>query len=349
MMTGPQRHFSSGLIFFLLMNLLACAPQNQARQVVIYTSVDQVYAEPVLKRFTIETGILVKPVYDVEATKTTGLVNRLIAEKERPLADVFWSGEFVQTLLLQDKGILQAYRSPSATDIPALYKDPDGYWTGFAGRMRVLLVNKNKVNHDQMPASVDDLLDPAIPGQQVGMAQPLFGTTLTHAAAVYAGRGPQQGRAFFQALKSRGIQVVDGNSVVRDMVADGALGVGLLDSDDACVALQKGAPVKIIIPDQSPAQTGGTTLGTLIIPSTLGVVAGAPHLTEARLLVDFLLRPETEQALVNAGWSHVPLHPGLKASGCFKGVRVIGMTIPLRDIYAQLAAAQKDLTEIYIQ
>ena len=81
----------------------------------------------------------------------------------------------------------------------------------------------------------------------------------------------------------------------------------------------------------------------------MGVVAGAPHLAEGRALVDFLLRPQTEQALVDAGWSHVPLHPGLKAGGCFKGVKVIGMTIPLRDIYAQLAAAQKDLTEIYIQ
>jgi iron(III) transport system substrate-binding protein len=337
------------LILFLLVSLLACTPHNQARQVVIYTSVDQVYAEPVLKRFTSETSILVRPVYDVEATKTTGLVNRLIAEKDRPLADVFWSGEFVQTLLLQDKGVLQAYRSPNAVDFPALYKDPGGYWTGFAGRMRVLLVNQDKINHDQSPASVDDLLDPAIPGGQVGMAQPLFGTTLTHAAAIYAGRGPQQGRVFFQALKSRGIQVVDGNSVVRDMVADGRLGVGILDSDDACVALDKGAPVKVIIPDQAPAQTGGATLGTLIIPSTLGVVAGAPHLAEARRLVDFLLRAETEQALVDAGWSHAPLHPGLKAGGCFKGVKVIGMTIPLRDIYAQLAAVQKDLTEIYIQ
>jgi len=347
----PEKHFSLVLIFFLLVNLPACSPTAQTRQVVIYTSVDQVYAEPVLKAFAAATGIQVKPVYDVEVTPTTGLVNRLIAEKDRPLADVFWSGEFVQTLLLQDKGVLQAYRSPAAADIPALYKDPDGYWTGFAGRMRVLLINKNKINHDQAPASVDDLLDPAVPGDLVGMAQPLFGTALTHAAAIYAARGPQQGRAFFQALKARGIQVVDSNSVVRDMVADGRLGVGVLDSNDACVALNagRGAPVKIVIPDQTPAQTGGTALGALIIPSTVGVVAGAPHLAEGRALVDFLLRPQTEQALVDAGWSHVPLHPGLKAGGCFKGARVIGMAIPLRDIYAQLAAAQKDLTEIFIQ
>jgi len=333
----------------LFPNLAACAGQTTQRQVVIYTSVDQVYAVPVLKRFAAETGMLVKPVYDVEATKTTGLVNRLIAEKDRPLADVFWSGEFVQTLLLAEKGVLQAYRSPNAADIQAMYKDPDGYWTGFAGRMRVLLVNKDKINHDQSPATVDDLLDPAIPPDQVGMAQPLFGTTLTHAAALYALRGPQQGRVFFEALKQRGIQVVDGNSVVKDMVMGGRLGVGILDSDDACVALGNGAPVKIIIPDQSPAEAGGTTQGTLIIPNTLGVVAGAPHLAEARMLVDFLLRPETEQVLVDAGWSHVPLHPGLKVGGCFKGVKVIGMTVPMRDIYANLEAAQKDLTEIYVR
>lgn len=349
MMKKPGKYFSFLVILFVLANLLACSSNGQARQVVIYTSVDQVYAEPVLKRFTVETGIQVKPVYDVEATKTTGLVNRLIAEKDRPLADVFWSGEFVEMLLLQEKGVLQAYRSPNAADIPAIYKDPDGYWTGFAGRMRVLLVNKNKVTKDQYPASVDDLLDPAIPADQVGIAQPLFGTTLDYAAALYALRGPQQGRAFFQALKQGGVQVVDGNSVVRDMVSDGRLGVGLLDSDDACVALGNGAPVKIVIPDQTPQEKGGVALGTLIIPNTVGVVAGGPHLAEARQLVDYLLRPATEQALVDAGWSHAPLHPGLKAAGCFKGIKVIGMTVPIRDIYANLQAAQKDLTEIFIQ
>jgi len=139
----------------------------------------------------------------VEATKTTGLVNRLIAEKERPWQTFSGAANSCRRCWLQDKGVLQAYRSPAAADIPALYKDPDGYWTGFAGRMRVLLINKNKINHDQAPASVDDLLDPAVPGDLVGMAQPLFGTALTHAAAIYAARGPQQGRAFFQALKSR--------------------------------------------------------------------------------------------------------------------------------------------------
>jgi len=63
--------------------------------------VDQVYAGPVLKRFEVQTGINVLPVYDVEAAKTTGLANRIIAEAGNPQADVYWSGEFAQTISLE--------------------------------------------------------------------------------------------------------------------------------------------------------------------------------------------------------------------------------------------------------
>jgi hypothetical protein len=50
-------------------------------EIVVYTSLDQVFSEPILKDFERQTGIQVKPVYDVEATKSTGMVNRLIAER----------------------------------------------------------------------------------------------------------------------------------------------------------------------------------------------------------------------------------------------------------------------------
>src|SRR4051794_40848277 len=57
--------------------------------VVVYTSQDQEYAEPIFEKFKRETGIRVMPVYDNESAKTIGLVNRLIAEKSHPQCDVF--------------------------------------------------------------------------------------------------------------------------------------------------------------------------------------------------------------------------------------------------------------------
>ena len=73
--------------------------------------------------------------------------SRIISEKENPVCDVFWNNEFAQTIELQRQGLLQAYVSPVAADIPDAYKDPEGYWTAFGGRARTLLVNTDLVEN----------------------------------------------------------------------------------------------------------------------------------------------------------------------------------------------------------
>jgi len=78
--------------------------QAPSQEVVIYTSLDKVFSQPVLDAFEKQTGIKVKAVYDSEATKTTGLVNRLIAEKDNARADVFWNSETGRTIVLKKKG-----------------------------------------------------------------------------------------------------------------------------------------------------------------------------------------------------------------------------------------------------
>jgi iron(III) transport system substrate-binding protein len=57
---------------------------TQAPTVVVYVSHDEVFSEPILKDFEKETGIKVRAVYDTEETKSTGVMNRLIAEKNNP-------------------------------------------------------------------------------------------------------------------------------------------------------------------------------------------------------------------------------------------------------------------------
>ena len=122
------------LFVVVTLSLGGCKGKEPAQEVVIYTSLDKVFSQPILEAFEKETGIKVLDVYDSEATKTTGLVNRLIAEKDSPRADVFWNSETGRTIVLKQKGVLTKYISPSASDIPAQFKDPDGCWTGFAAR-----------------------------------------------------------------------------------------------------------------------------------------------------------------------------------------------------------------------
>src|SRR6056297_1358395 len=245
---------------------------SESNEVVVYTAVDQNYAEMVLEKFTEDTGIEVLPVYDVEASKTTGLINRLIAEKDNATADVFWNNEISQTLSLKEQGVLQSYSSPSANDIPDNYKDSEGYWAAFGGRARCIIVNTDLVAEEDYPSSILDLFSDKYPAEMVAIARPLFGTTLTQASALFAYWGEEQATEFYQRIVDQGVTVVEGNSVVKDQVAQGNLMWGLTDTDDAIVAIKEGYPVEVLIPDQ---EEGG--LGTLVIPNSVSLIKGAPN------------------------------------------------------------------------
>jgi iron(III) transport system substrate-binding protein len=317
--------------------------EGSERVVVLYTSVDQVFSEPVLKRFEAETGIKVLAVYDVEAAKTTGLVNRLISEKDKPLCDVWWSGEVAQTILLKEEGVLTPYQSSSASSIPSQYRDVDWFWTGFGGRARVLLVNTAITKPEQVPKSIFELTK-KVPADEVGIAYPLFGTTATQAAALYAELGPSEAKEFFAQLHDSGIRVVDGNSVVRDLVADGQLAMGMTDTDDAIGAIEKGAPVEMVFLDQ-----GASGMGTLVIPNSVAMIRKAPHPDEAKILIDYLLSEETEADLVNDGWFQLPLRQMDVKQPYFDANNIKGMRVNWEEIYDNLKQSQKDLTEIFVR
>ena len=69
------------------------------------------------------SGVTVNAVYDTEETKSTGLANRLLAERQDH-TDVFWSNEPVRTLVLKSRDVLASHKSPSAQGIPAVLLTP---------------------------------------------------------------------------------------------------------------------------------------------------------------------------------------------------------------------------------
>ena len=86
-----------GLISSCLILAVISWTKRDRTAVIVYTSQDQVFAEPILKEFTKQTGIKVRAVYDSEAVKTVGLANRLLAENNHPQCDVFWNNEELRT------------------------------------------------------------------------------------------------------------------------------------------------------------------------------------------------------------------------------------------------------------
>lgn len=303
-----------------------------AGEVVIYVSEDRVFAEPVLGAFERRTGITTKAVYDTEETKSTGLANRLLAEKNRPQADVFWSNEPVRTLVLKRNDVLAPYHSPSAATLPEKFKDPEGYWTGFAARSRVIVYNTKLVKPGEAPQSMFDLTDPKWKGQ-LAMADPRFGSTSFHTATLFVVLGDARAEQYFRDLKTNAVKIVDGNSAVLKLVARGEVKVGWTDNDDVQVAKKAGEPVEMAYPDQQG-------LGAPVMPNMVSLIKGGPHPENGQRLIDYLLSPDVERMLAHSDAAQMPLHPGIPVP---QGVRSVESLKPMTFDYGSAAARVEEV------
>jgi iron(III) transport system substrate-binding protein len=332
----------SSILYFLsslclLWALTGCDRRNGpgGEVVVVYTSVDDPVARPIFEDFTRRTGIRVEIRTDTEANKSAGQAARLEAEKSNPKADVWWGNEVFRTIRLADAGVLAAYESPSSTDIPSLFKDPDHRWAGSGLRARVIGVHVSPGERAVNPLpnySVEDLVRPELKGK-IAIANPRAGTTSGHVAALYVLWGEPKAQAFFRGLRDNGVKVLGGNGDVAVEVSKGTVWVGLTDNDDVANAIREGASIQAVLPDQK-------TYGTLTIPCTAALVAGAKHPEVAKKLIDHLLSAETEKRMIDAKFAHYSVRspsPELKS-----------MQVDYREVAKILPQASNDAHAILV-
>jgi len=328
------------LLLPLLLSLGACGGTD----LVVYVAHDQIHSEPLIRRFEAETGLRVRAEYDIEASKTVGLVNRIRQEKNRPRCDVFWNNEIAHTVALAEEGLLAAYDSPSAAEIPATFRDPERRWTGFGARARVFIVNTDLIDPGEV-SSLDDLLDERWDGQ-AGLARPLTGTTLTHMAALFDVWGEEKTLLFLNGIKERNaagkLNLLSGNGHVMRMVRDGVMAWGLTDTDDFNVARLEGKPVAVVYPDQDG-------LGTLLIPNTVCILAAAPHPDAARRFVDWLLSPEVEAELARSRAAQIPVRPSVpRPEHVVGGETLKFMEVDFTEVGRNLVRRQELLKEMFL-
>ena len=271
--------------------------RNSSTALIVYCSHDSVFAEKTLKQFTAETGIEVIPKYDTEASKSLGLTEKILYEKEQSECDVYWSNEILSMPALKDADMLLKYKGSGYARIPDKYKDSEGYWCGFAARLRITIYNTNLFKGSesdvQQTLESDELA-------KVAIALPLYGTTLTHFASLWLDLSAEKTKEFYRSMKERNVQIVQGNGPSRNLVANGTCTFGWTDTDDYFGAVDKNAPVAMF-----PCRLSDNS--TICIPNTVGIIKHTKKLTAAQKLVDFLLSEKNEVALANSSSRQIPL------------------------------------------
>ncbi|EDL62432.1 extracellular solute-binding protein [Gimesia maris] len=275
-----------GLVFYY---------QNREEALVVYCAHDAVFSEKILKQFEQQTGIKVEPRFDTEATKSLGLTNLIIREKDHPRCDVFWNNQALGTAALKEQDLLAPYQGPGYQRIPAAFKDPEGHWTGFAARLRVYIANTDsyELSYENVASTFTGPLN------QVAIAKPLYGTTLSHFTVLCDAWGLARLQEWYRALQEQGIQVTSGNSSVKNLVATGACILGLTDTDDYFVAVDAGQPVAaipVLVEEKA-----------LLIPNSVAIIKGTKRRKQAEALVDYLLSAEVELELSQSQSRQIPL------------------------------------------
>ena len=296
-----------------IFTLFGCGGRD--REIVnIYVSEDMPFSKPVLEEFERQSGIKVNALYDSEESKSSGVVNRLIAEKNNPQADLYWANEPIRAEVLRKKGVLTPYKSPNIATIDKNFIQKDYYWSGFSARVRLFIVKKGLKNR---PKSIFDYANKKFKSKAV-IANPLFGTTTAHIASLFVKLGDKEAKEFLEKLKSNNVAISTSNGESATLVAKGRYDFSLVDSDDAISRLRDGKSVEFIYPDQ-----GKDDLGAFVIPNCVMLIKNAKHPKNAKKLIDFLLSKKSEQILAKLPCAQIPLHKGLLPPKDLKSIEEI--------------------------
>jgi len=216
-------------------------------------------------------------------------------------ADVF-DGTTTAAFLMKEN-VAAPYRADSASDIPARYKDPNGYWTAQVLYFQTLGYNSDLVPPSDAPKSYRDLLDPKWKGKLAWSAEDQLTGGLGFIVNVLDTMGEEKGTEYLGLLAKQDIaRVRTGINGVTRALAAKQFAVGVtVDNHHTVIADEKGAHVNWVAIEP-----------VLGLSNNIGLIKGAPHPNAAKLLIDFNLSAEGQTVLRNG--NHIPASEKVEAA-----------------------------------
>jgi len=300
MINLSRRAFSAGIAGSAL--TLASGPLSAqaAKKVTLYMGPPEATCAALVAGFEKKSGI--KPT--MLRLSAGEAINRIRAERNSPQASVLYGIGLPSMMTLKSDGLLEAYRPASASDIPAKYKDPEGFWTGtdidfigFASNKQFLAEKKLKA-----PQSWEDLTKPEYAGQICLGSPATSGTGYTFITTVLQVMGEQKGWDYLKRFNANVAQYTRSGIGPTQLVGRGEVGVGILFAHDILGSIAKGFPMEMSLPQEG---TGYDLFCSVLLK-------GAPEPEAARTFLDWACTPESIELLAASEYFDVPTNPKAK-------------------------------------
>jgi iron(III) transport system substrate-binding protein len=313
----------------------------QSNVVNVYSYREPGLIQPLLDRFTAETGLKTNVLFAGD-----GLIERVQAEAEFSPADMILTVDIGNLANAKDLGVTQAIDSAALDRVPAAYRDPDAQWVALSLRARVFYASTDRVAETAL--TYEDLAKPEWKGRLCTRSgQHVYNIGLI--ATRIAHWGVDKTRDWLAHVRDNlnGKPTGADRDQVKEIFegsCDLAIGntyyMGLMLNNDVEPEQKDWAhSARIIYPDPDGD-------GTQVNVSGVVIAKYAPNRDNAEKLVEFLLSDEAQQLYANGNYEF-PVVPGIAPSeqvaswGAFKADPT-----PLTEIAAHRKEASQLVDEL---
>ena len=321
-------HFAVALLSSATLAGSAAPALAQSGEVNIYSYREQTLVQPLLDKFTAETGIKTNVLFAGD-----GLLDRVAAEGELSPADVVLTVDVGNLVGAEERGLTQAITTPLLDErVPAHFRDDNDNWTALSLRARVFYVSKDRV--DATVLSYADIAKPEWKGRlctRPGDHAYNIGLIAQRIAAT----GLDATRSWLTAVRDNLANPPSGNdrenvknimSGTCDLAIGNTYYMGLMLNNDAePEQKQWAASARIVYPDAEGDGTQVNVAGGFIAKY-------APNPENANALIAFLLSDEAQSIYADTNYEF-PVVPSVAPSA-------------LTQSWGALNAAKTPLTEI---
>lgn len=286
----------------VVMLSLSIVASAHAASIVVYNAQHEQVMNMLAKDFEQQTGISVK----VRNGEGPALAAQLVAEGANTPADVYFTENSPELMLLEEKNLLVKVDPATLAIIPTRYNSPTGQWVGVTARESVLAYNTGKIQPSQLPASLFDLSRPEWKGK-VGIA-PSDADFLPLVSAVLALKGQEQTLQWLKGLKTNA-QIFDDDEGVIAAVNRGGVATGIINN-------YYWARLHAELGDKATRSAlhhyGNGDVGGLVNVSGAAIMKNAHNTDGAQQFLKYLVSERAQALMAKSRVSYeYPLHAGV--------------------------------------
>ena len=296
-----KRMLAMLLALVAAVSLVACGAQKdngdanangdgaaEEKKLVIYSPATDAQVNAVVPLFEERYGIEVEVI-----TGGTGeLLARIDAEGDAPYCDVVFGGG--ESSYSEYKHVFQDYVSPEDANLIENCRNTLGYCTNYNLDCAILMYNTDLIGDIQIKG-YKDLLNPELKGKIASADPTASSSAMMHIETILTDFGGltlenEEGwNVVSELIKNLDGKLASGSSSAWKSVADGEMTV-VLTYEEAGIALARsGANIAIVYPEE----------GTVLTPSTVGLIKNCSHPENGKLFIDFVLSQEVQNLLCN--------------------------------------------------